>query len=163
MNTVALSPSGCDGQQAGVIPPPALQPALIQRSGDRYCGFVPGPLSVPASEQVTRSPDESVTQLAGQGHAPSADRPASAYSDLRSNTSHGAALALSSDAAPFLFDPAFLSAWRESEGQPIDAEPRPEPWPYTVNREGYIVSLITGEIDPVLSAQLTLGIGEGRR
>jgi len=63
---------------------------------------------------------------------------------------------------PPLFDPAFLAAWRESQGTVVDPKPMsplidPE-WPFTVNREGMIIDMRTGEIDEVLTAQFCMGI-----
>lgn len=57
-------------------------------------------------------------------------------------------------------DPAFLPAWRESQGVPVDAEPKATAdWPFTVNREGDVIDLRTGEVDSCLTAQYGMGIG----
>jgi len=57
--------------------------------------------SVPVQAAPIRTPQASSSQAAGQ---------------LASNAGDCV--------PPSLFDPAFLAAWRESQGQPIDAEPR---------------------------------------
>lgn len=56
-------------------------------------------------------------------------------------------------------DPAFLAATRESQGQPVDAIPRAGNWPFTVNREGWLIDMRDGSIAYDMMAQLGLGIG----
>jgi hypothetical protein len=56
-------------------------------------------------------------------------------------------------------DPAFFAATRESQGQPVDAIPRIGDWPFTVNREGWLIDMRDGSIAYDMMAQLGLGIG----
>lgn len=59
----------------------------------------------------------------------------------------------------YALDPAFLAATRESQGQPVDAIPRIGDWPFTVNREGWLIDMRDGSIAYDMMAQLGLGIG----
>ena len=70
----------------------------------------------------TAPADDVTTKLATR----LADRSVAPIHELRGNPSQAAAVTgvYGSEPSALSFDPAFLAAWRESQGQPTDAEPR---------------------------------------
>lgn len=103
MNTVAQPPHS-DGKQ----------PAGEAQSSRRT------PLAAPFPESVADG-GPLLSPLAARG----SDESAAPFPHPHANTSLRAATGVDgSEPSALSFDPAFLAAWRETQGQPTDAEPR---------------------------------------
>jgi hypothetical protein len=77
---------------------------------------------------VAQPPHSDGKQPAGEAHSSRRTLLAAPFPHLCVNSSQRTAtqaMSAGDCVPPSLFDPAFLAAWRETQGQPIDAEPRP--------------------------------------
>lgn len=143
------SRDGCMGQEAGVEAPPATATPEKVEDGEKDCN-VPDPSSEGGPISGTA---ESLAPCAIT-HTALPPIGAALQPEAGCNSSRA-----SSQVAPSSIDPAFFEACRETQGRPADAVSSLPDWPFTVNREGDIIDLRTGEVDPVLTAQLSMGIG----